>query len=177
MSNQSSANSSPLPSCPVHTRLCVLRREYSSGQNISSNPARSLFSAHPPVPCELVDCDVRVDLVQGLICRFSGHRALGSTRSCCGGVGFWVRTRPLPWAGCLVVLVDSCARPLLCPSVSRLPPLCTSRVTARRPYGDGPSDLKCFASLHQGGSPSGNLTRPDQSSNLVRPFHKALLDY
>ena len=32
---------------------------------------------------------------EGLICRLLGHRALGSTRSCCGGVGFWVRTRPL----------------------------------------------------------------------------------
>ena len=58
-------------SCPVHTRLCVLRREYSSGQNISSNPARSLFSAHPPVPCELVGLAASVwTWCEGLICRF-----------------------------------------------------------------------------------------------------------
>ena len=89
-------------SCPVHTRLCVLRREYSSGQNFSPDPARSLFSAHPPVPCELVELAASVwTWCKGLICRLLGHRALGSTWSCCGGVGSGCGLAPSPRPGAL----------------------------------------------------------------------------
>ena len=125
-------------SCPVHTRLCVLRREYSSGQNFSPDPARSLFSAHPPVPCELVDCDVRVDLVRGAHLSFVRPPRPGVDPVVLRWRGVLGADSPpplgrVPGSACRFV----CASALLSECVPPPAPLYLP-VTARRPYGDGP---------------------------------------